>query len=118
MESGLRAVVRKTFAQGPTLDIEWLADLAHSPIQVLFGPSGSGKSTFLRMLCGLCSPDRGSIRFKGKIWFDSVSRVELPPQLRRIGFVPQMPALFPHLTVQENIAYSRAHPDRWLECLE
>ncbi|TMJ67367.1 MAG: ABC transporter ATP-binding protein, partial [Alphaproteobacteria bacterium] len=77
---------------------------AYSPT-VLFGPSGSGKSTALRCLAGLERPDRGMIRFGDEVWFDSARRIFLPPQRRRIGYLFQDYALFPHLRVAQNIAY-------------
>jgi molybdate transport system ATP-binding protein len=74
-------------------------------LTVLFGPSGSGKSTTLRCLAGLERPDRGVIRFGDEIWFDAERNIFLPPQQRRIGYLFQDYALFPHLTVEQNIAY-------------
>src|SRR5262249_56724352 len=72
---------------------------------VLFGPSGSGKSTTLRCLAGLDRPARGTIRFGDEIWFDAARGVCLPPQRRRIGYLFQDYALFPHLRVAQNIGY-------------
>ncbi len=71
----------------------------------IFGPSGAGKTTIVRTIAGLERPDRGTIRFGGDTWFDGRTWVE--PQRRRVGYVGQAPALFPHLTVQENIEYWR-----------
>lgn len=70
---------------------------------VLFGPSGAGKTTVLRCLAGLDVPETGSIRFGEDLWLDAGKA--LPPQKRAIGYVAQHHALFPHLTVVENIAY-------------
>src|SRR5205823_4699837 len=70
--------------------------------------SGSGKSTALRCLAGLERPDRGTIRFGDEIWFDSARGIFLPPQRRRIGYLFQDYALFPHLRVAQNIAYGLA----------
>lgn len=72
---------------------------------VVFGPSGSGKTLTLRSVAGIVAPDRGRITLDGAALFDSHARVNVPPQLRRVGYVPQSYALFPHLTVEENIAY-------------
>jgi molybdate transport system ATP-binding protein len=77
---------------------------AHS-ITALFGPSGCGKTTILRCLAGLEIPDEGSIVFDGSAWFDSDAGIFVPPQRRGIGFMFQDYALFPHLTVAENIAF-------------
>jgi molybdate transport system ATP-binding protein len=72
---------------------------------VLFGPSGAGKSTLLRILSGLLAPDRGRIALRGRVLTDTVAHVNVPPGQRRIGFVTQQPALFPHLTGRANIAF-------------
>ncbi len=72
---------------------------------VLFGPSGSGKSLTLQCIAGVMRPDAGRIIADGRTLFDSEAGVTLPPQKRRVGYVPQNYALFPHLSVQQNIAY-------------
>src|SRR5262245_2266636 len=74
-------------------------------LTVLFGPSGAGKSTTLRCLAGLDRPERGVIRFGDEIWFDAARGIFLPPQRRRIGYLFQDYALFPHLRVAQNIGY-------------
>ncbi|MFM7353268.1 MAG: molybdate ABC transporter permease subunit [Microcystis aeruginosa] len=72
----------------------------------LLGASGSGKSLILRSLAGVETPSRGRIVLNGRILFDSEKGINLPSRQRRIGFVVQNYALFPHLTVAENIAFS------------
>lgn len=72
---------------------------------VLFGPSGSGKTLTLKALAGLLQPDSGYIRVNGQTLFDSQTGVNLPTRHRRVGYVFQNYALFPHLTVEENIAF-------------
>ncbi len=74
-------------------------------ITVIFGPSGSGKSLTLQMIAGIFTPDKGSIAIDGEPLFDSERKINRPPQHRRIGYVPQNYALFPHLTVTQNIAF-------------
>jgi molybdate transport system ATP-binding protein len=74
-------------------------------ITVLFGPSGCGKTTVLRCLAGLERPEHGRIIFGDDVWFDSDTKTHLSPQKRGIGLVFQDYALFPHLSVAENIAY-------------
>ena len=71
----------------------------------LLGPSGSGKTRTLRAIAGLDTPDRGRIVLGGRVLFDSEQGVNLPPRERRIGFLFQSYALFPHLTVAENVAF-------------
>ncbi|WP_028951267.1 ABC transporter ATP-binding protein [Sulfurihydrogenibium subterraneum] len=71
----------------------------------IFGKSGSGKTTILRMIAGLEKPDEGYIEFDGKVYFDSSKKINLPPQKRNVGFVFQNYALFPNMTVYENVAF-------------
>ena len=78
---------------------------AGQEMTVLFGPSGSGKSLTLQCIAGIVRPDEGRIVVDGRTLFDSARNVDLPPQARRVGYVPQHYALFPHLTVERNIAY-------------
>jgi len=81
---------------------------------VLFGPSGCGKTTVLRCLAGLERPEQGRIELGGEVWFDADRAVSVPPQRRGIGYLSQDYALFPHLTVGQNIGYglSKLPPDR------
>lgn len=92
----------ETRMDGFSLDLELLAD---AKTVVIFGPSGSGKSLTLRSIAGLRRPDAGMIRLGGRTLFDSALGINLPPQQRRVGFVPQDFALFPHYTIAENIGY-------------
>jgi molybdate transport system ATP-binding protein len=72
---------------------------------VVFGPSGSGKSITVQCIAGLLQPDAGRIVVNDRVLFDATERIDLRPQDRRVGFVFQDYALFPHLTVEENIAF-------------
>ncbi|MDD1697740.1 MAG: ATP-binding cassette domain-containing protein [Methanoregula sp.] len=74
-------------------------------ILVLMGENGAGKSTVLNNIAGLLKPDTGSITLSGRQFFDSMNEINLPVEDRNIGYVLQNPAVFPHLTVRENIAY-------------
>lgn len=71
----------------------------------LAGPSGAGKTTVLRAIAGLLAPSAGRIECEDELWFDSRRRVDLPPEDRSVGLVFQDYALFPHLTVEQNVAY-------------
>ena len=77
-------------------------------ITILFGPSGAGKSTLLDCIAGLITPEEGRITISGEPLFDNASRVNISPQKRRLGYLFQSPALFPHLTAQENVEYGLA----------
>ena len=74
-------------------------------ITTLMGPSGSGKSTFLKALCGLLTPKEGRITANDEVWFEKGRGV--PTQDRHIGYMPQGNIVFPHMTVEENIRYSK-----------
>ncbi|MBL1322043.1 MAG: ABC transporter ATP-binding protein [Methylophaga sp.] len=69
----------------------------------LVGPSGAGKSTVLRCIAGLQSPQQGFIECHGTKWFDNIQSINRTPQQRRVGMVFQNYALFPHLSVRDNI---------------
>lgn len=71
----------------------------------ILGPSGCGKSMTLKCISGLYYPDRGSVKLNGKTLYSSDSKVNVPPRKRNIGYVFQNYALFPHLTLYNNIAY-------------
>jgi molybdate transport system ATP-binding protein len=97
---------RKRVSRAFAVEADLRIPLDQAPVTVLFGPSGSGKTTLLRMLAGLERPDTGSIVFRERTWFDSARAIHLPPQQRLAGFLFQDYALFPHLTVAENVAYA------------
>jgi molybdate transport system ATP-binding protein len=79
---------------------------------VLFGPSGAGKSTVLRILAGLTAPGEGRITLEEKILLDTSAGIAVPAGHRSIGFVSQQPALFPHLTAADNVAFGIRHLPR------
>jgi molybdate transport system ATP-binding protein len=76
---------------------------------ILFGPSGAGKTTVLDCVAGLAKPDSGRINVGDCVLFDAAPHIELPVSKRRVGYVFQSLALFPHLTVEKNIQYGLAH---------
>lgn len=75
-------------------------------ILAVTGPSGSGKTTFLRQLAGLAHPQSGYIKHADIVWFDNKAEINVPVQQRNIGFVFQDYALFPHLTVKQNLLFA------------
>jgi molybdate transport system ATP-binding protein len=87
---------------GFTLDVAWTAGVG---VSVLFGPSGSGKTLTLQCLAGLVRPDAGRIVVDGRVLFDGEAAIHVRPQERRLGYVFQGYALFPHLTVRSNVAF-------------
>ena len=92
---------------GFLLDVDFQAPLG---VTALFGPSGSGKTQTLRCIAGLTRPDEGRIVAKSRVLLDTSTRVNLPARERRVGYVLQQYALFPHLNVAGNVAYGLA---RW-----
>jgi molybdate transport system ATP-binding protein len=109
--------VEKTLQGGATrlflhLQTQWQA----GRFVAVVGPSGAGKTTLLRMLAGLTVPDSGRICIDGEVWFDAAKKINLTPQRRSIGFVFQDYALFPHLTVRQNVGYALGkHQAAWLD---
>ena len=99
----LKATFTTRFPGGPEIGVEDL--VLGGGVTVLFGASGSGKTTILRCLAGLGRPVLGRIQFGGEIWFEAGRNFFLPPRRRGVGYVPQDYALFPHLTVAQNVAY-------------
>ena len=85
------------------LDLKFTSE---AEVTVLFGPSGAGKTQTLYAIAGLMRPERGSIRLGATTWLDTAHGVDLPTHTRRVGFVFQDYALFPHLTVLQNIAFA------------
>jgi molybdate transport system ATP-binding protein len=79
---------------------------------IVFGASGAGKTTLLDCIAGLIEPDSGRIAIGDQILFDAAARIHLPVEKRNIGYVFQDLALFPHLTVEENVEYGLSHLPR------
>ncbi|HUD99558.1 MAG TPA: ABC transporter ATP-binding protein [Bryobacteraceae bacterium] len=105
MANELTVEVRKRFAGGPEIAAALRLPLDAHSVLVLFGPSGAGKTTLLRMIAGLDAPSAGSIRCGTEVWYDTARGTSLPPQKRRVGYLSQDYAIFPHLTVRGNVAY-------------
>ena len=98
---------------------------------VVVGPSGAGKSLLLKAIAGLMRPDSGHVRIDGQALFDSKAGTNLPPQARHMAYLFQDYALFPHLSVRQNIAFGLARGwfnprpsdggapvDYWLDALD
>lgn len=104
---------------------------SHARRLVLFGASGAGKTMTLKAMAGLVKPDAGHVRIDGESLFDSQRRIDLPPQQRMVAYLFQEYALFPHLTVRQNVAFGLQHGwrnpskhidhpavQRWLDAFE
>ena len=74
-------------------------------ITCVMGPSGCGKTTILAAVSGLSAPDRGHIKLGGQTWFDRDAKVDVPVHHRRLSYMFQGLALFPHMTAQQNVEY-------------
>lgn len=117
MAHDLICACRKRLTSGFMLEADLRIPFDQAHVTVLFGPSGSGKTTLLRLLAGLERPDQGAVHFDGQTWFDSERTLSLTPQRRRAGFLFQNYALFPHLTVEQNVAFAAHQPGKaadWL----
>jgi molybdate transport system ATP-binding protein len=105
----LYARVRKSYGAANSSAFELNAAIEVSPgITILFGPSGAGKSTLLDSIAGLVTPNAGKIVAGGESLFDYERAVNVPPQRRQIAYVFQSLALFPHMSVEANVAYGLA----------
>jgi iron(III) transport system ATP-binding protein len=110
-DAAIRLAVRqlhKTFhtQRGQTTAVDDVSlDVRPGEILVLLGPSGCGKTTLLRCVAGLEHPDSGSILVHGKTVYSSTAKVSLPPEQRLLSMVFQSYALWPHMTVFDNVAY-------------
>jgi molybdate transport system ATP-binding protein len=103
-------IERRVVAQGRVFDLA-VRFSAETDRLALFGPSGAGKTLTLQALAGLMRPDRGRIAVDGEVWLDRDRRIDVPVRTRRVGYVFQDYALFPHRTVEQNVA---AALSRWL----
>jgi molybdate transport system ATP-binding protein len=85
---------------------------APGQVLALFGPSGSGKTTVLRTIAGLYAPGRARVTVDGETWLDTGAAINVPPHARRVGFVFQEYALFPHLSALHNVIAALGHRPR------
>ena len=92
-----------------TFDVELTLEIGLETV-ALVGPSGAGKSSVLRAIAGLERPSRGVISLGGNTWFEATSGLDLPPERRSVGLVFQDYALFPHLSVAQNVAFGARTP--------
>jgi molybdate transport system ATP-binding protein len=103
--------VRMHFDRSPLSNSKFTLDIAlefDPGVTIVFGPSGAGKSTLLDCLAGLLNPQRGKITAGSETLLDTEASVNLRPELRRVGYVFQSLALFPHMTARDNVGYGLA----------
>jgi molybdate transport system ATP-binding protein len=108
-EPRIDAHIRKQLSPQFVLELEFQSPPGFT---ILFGPSGAGKTTLLDCIAGLATPDSGRIAIGERVLFDAGERKNLPVPKRRVGYVLQSLALFPHLTVEKNIQFGLAHLPR------
>ena len=106
------------------IDVEKMMHTANGPVNLniqttirtgelvaLFGQSGAGKTTLLRILTGLVNPDKGLIKFGNTVWFDSEKQINITPQKRNVSLMFQDFALFPNMTIEQNILFAQPEKD-------
>ena len=116
-EGGLDAVLVKKL---PFYELTVSITCEPGKTVILTGPSGSGKTTVLRCLAGLEAIDGGYINFQGNCWNKPKTNAKTSPQAREVGFLSQDYALFPHMTVAENVAFAmprKGNPKEYLDLL-
>lgn len=101
-QEALRVCLRKVLRDNFELEVDFALS---SGINIVFGASGAGKTTLLDCIAGLSVPSSGLVRVLGQVLFDSAAGISVPPTRRNIGYVFQDLALFPHLSVESNVAY-------------
>lgn len=99
---------KKLHAAEGEMQLDINCEINNGELICLHGHSGAGKTSILRMLAGFMKPDVGYIKINGEDWFDDKKRIDLTPQHRKIGFVFQDYALFPNMSIRENIAFPLA----------
>jgi molybdate transport system ATP-binding protein len=102
---------RMLTANGP-MNLSVHTSIPPGELVALFGESGAGKTTLLRILAGLVAPDKGLIKFGSTVWFDSEKKINIPPQIRNISLMFQDYALFPNMTVEQNIQFAQPEKEQ------
>ena len=97
--------LRFSVADGPRRFALDVAFASAAPVIALYGPSGAGKTLTLQAMAGLLSPTQGHVRIGGRTLFDSAAGIDIAAPARRLGYLFQHYALFPHLSVRDNVAF-------------
>lgn len=104
----IRIELNKSFGtRAETFNLQVAFELQDGSLTAITGASGAGKTTLLRMIAGLENPDSGIIEVNEEKWYDASQRHVIKPQDRNVGMVFQSPALFPNMTVKEQLLYSQ-----------
>ncbi len=114
---------KKLFTASGELTLDMQFTVNRGEMVSVFGPSGVGKTTLLRIISGLTEADEGYLKVDGEVWFDSKAKINRPARMRPVGYVFQDYALFPNMTVKENLAFAQpvkdpAHIKQLLELFE
>ena len=88
------------------IDLEVDFSLPSNSLWAIMGKSGAGKTSIIKMIAGLMKPEKGYINVNGQVWYDAAQKIFLPPQKRNVGFLFQDYALFPNMTVKENLTFA------------
>lgn len=109
------SLLKKLTTASGSLNLDLQFQLEKGKILALYGPSGVGKTSTLRMISGLMNLDSGHIKIGDLVWVDKEKNINLPPQKRSVGLLFQEYALFPHMTVLQNLEYAlKSNLDRYL----
>ncbi|UII31476.1 ATP-binding cassette domain-containing protein [Fulvivirga ulvae] len=100
------SIHKRLHAATGTMDLYVEMGINQGEFVTLYGASGAGKTSILRILAGLMKPDKGSILVKKQAWYDSSHSIWKTPQQRKVGYVFQDYALFPHMSVRQNLEYA------------
>lgn len=103
---------KKLNASGGDMTLRLKAEVPSGSFVTLYGPSGAGKTSTLRILAGLLKPDEGTLLVDDIDWFDSTKNIQLSPQRRQVGYVFQDYALFPHMSVRQNLEFAQSGKNR------
>lgn len=103
---------KKLFTADGELMLDVKFEVAAGELLSLFGPSGVGKTTVLRILAGLTDADEGYIQVGAEVWYDSAKRINLPTRKRKVGYMFQDYALFPNMTIRENLKFAQPEPNK------
>lgn len=106
------SIKKKLFTANGELLLDVNFTVEAGELVALYGPSGVGKTTILRILAGLTDADEGYIKVDNEIWYDSTKKINLPARKRPVGYMFQDYALFPNMSINENLKFAQPEPDK------